>query len=62
MKAAFVSQKLWTELPPLAPDSKPSQRRPPRLDDRAAFNGILFVLQTGTPWGNCLRNSAMAAA
>lgn len=51
MKRALISQKLWAELAPLVPDSKPSPKGGrPKLDDRAAFNGILFVLQTGIPW------------
>lgn len=51
MKRALISQKLWQDLEPLVPASKPSPkggRR--RCDDRAAFNGIVFVLMTGIPW------------
>ena len=51
MKRALISQKLWQDLEPLVPVCKPSpQGRRPRCDDRAAFNGILFVLMTGIPW------------
>ncbi|WP_416046923.1 IS5 family transposase [Cupriavidus basilensis] len=36
---------------PLLPKVEPSPKGGrPRLDDRAALNGILFVLQTGIPW------------
>jgi transposase len=51
MKRALVSQKLWRELEPLVPKAarSPKGGRPP-LSDRAAFNGILFVLFTGIPW------------
>lgn len=51
MKRALVSQKLWDELAPLVPQVRPSPKGGrPRVDDRAALNGILFVLFTGTPW------------
>lgn len=51
MKRALVSEKLWRELEPLIPRAEPSSKGGrPRLDDRAAFNGILFVLLTGMPW------------
>jgi len=51
MKKALISQKLWQELEPLVPTCKPSPKGGrPRLHDRAAFNGILFVLFTGIPW------------
>ncbi len=51
MKRMVISEKMWTELELLLPKSKPSPHGGrPRLDDRAAFNGILFVLQTGIPW------------
>ncbi|WP_131862880.1 transposase, partial [Crenobacter luteus] len=51
MRRSVVSQKLWKSLQPLLP-SPPRSRRGgrPRLDDRAALNGILFVLTTGIPW------------
>lgn len=51
MKRNIVSQKLWKSLPPLLqvlPRSRWGGR--PRLDDRAALNGILFVLTTGISW------------
>ena len=51
MKRALISQKLWEELELLVPAAQPSPKGGrPRLDDRAAFNGILFVLMTGIPW------------
>ena len=51
MKRAMVSDKLWRELEPLLPCSAPSAKGGrPRLDDRAVFNGILYVLYTGIPW------------
>ncbi|WP_424948500.1 IS5 family transposase [Crenobacter luteus] len=51
MKRSVVSQKLWKSLQPLLPSTPRSRRGGrPRLDDRAALNGILFVLTTGIPW------------
>ena len=51
MKRTLISQKLWQELEPLVPAAKLSPKGGrPRLDDCAAFNGILFVLMTGIPW------------
>ena len=51
MKRPLVGHKLWQELQPLVPVVKPSPKGGrPRLDDRAAFNGILFVLFTGIAW------------
>ena len=56
--AARVSLPPWQEdqsvmicgplLPPFIPSPKGGRRR--SVDDRAALNGILFVLQTGIPW------------
>ena len=46
-----MGEKLWRELEPLIPKVEPSAKGGrPRLDARAAFNGILFVLFTGIPW------------
>lgn len=51
MKRALISQKLWEELCPLIPVCPPSPKGGrPRLDDRAVFNGIMFVLFTGIAW------------
>jgi len=51
MPKELVSDELWevTEqlLPPEAP--KPQGGRP-RIDDRAALTGIIFVLKSGIPW------------
>lgn len=51
MKRALISQKLWQDLEPLVLAPKPSPKGGrPCCDDRAAFNGILFVLMAGIPW------------
>ncbi len=49
----LVSDELWSKMEPLLPKRK---RRAhwrggrPRVPDRRAFNGILFVLRTGCQW------------
>ncbi|EON14951.1 Ttransposase IS1421 [Pandoraea sp. SD6-2] len=46
-----ISNELWKALQPLLPVAAPSTKGGrPRVDDRAALNGILFVLHTGIPW------------
>jgi len=46
-----INNELWKALEPLLPVVMPSPKGGrPRVDDRAALNGILFVLQTGIPW------------
>lgn len=51
MAKPLVSDELWTAIEPLlppAPDKKFGGR--PRVPDRAALTGILFVLKSGIPW------------
>ena len=43
-----VSDELWGRVAPLLP-AAPRMGRP-RVSDRAALQGILFVLVTGIPW------------
>jgi transposase len=46
-----ISEKLWETLEPLLPERAPSPKGGrPRVGDRAALTGILFVLHTGIPW------------
>jgi transposase len=47
----MVPDELWAVVEPLLPPP-PSHARGgrPRVPDRAALAGILFVLRTGTPW------------
>src|SRR5215213_7174496 len=51
MAIELVSDELWEIVEPLLPEKppKPNGGRP-RLDDRAALSGILFVLKSGIPW------------
>ncbi len=46
----LVDDALWAELEPLLPDRPVGRIGRPRVDDRAAFSAIVFVLLTGVPW------------
>ena len=51
MAKTLVSDELWTIIEPLLPKEPPKPKGGrPRVSDRAALTGILFVLQTGLPW------------
>jgi transposase len=46
-----VSDELWEIVEFLLPEEPPKPKGGrPRLDDRAALTGILFVLKSGIPW------------
>ena len=51
MSKPLVSDELWAVVAPLLPQepAKPKGGRP-RLSDRAALTGILFVLKSGIGW------------
>lgn len=51
MAEPLVSDALWAVVAPLLPPEppKPNGGRP-RVPDRAALTGILFVLKSGIPW------------
>src|SRR5262249_27449658 len=51
MSKPLVSDALWAIIAPLLPPdrSKPKGGRP-RIADRAALTGMLFVLKSGIPW------------
>jgi transposase len=51
MARELLPDALWAEIEPLLPPQppKPNGGRP-RLPDRAALTGILFVLYSGIPW------------
>ena len=51
MAHELVSDELWSRVRPLLPRTRRSRRGGrPRVDDRAVFAGIVFVLRTGSPW------------
>ena len=52
MKPWVASDELWARVEPLLPKVERRFRFPgrKRLDDRAALQGILFVLHTGIAW------------
>ncbi len=51
MSKTLVSDELWAVVEPLLPKerAKPKGGRP-RISDRAALTGILFVLKSGIGW------------
>src|SRR3954467_1722226 len=51
MAKPLLTDELWSVIEPLLPRWAPSPKGgQPRLDDRKALAGILFVLKTGIPW------------
>jgi transposase len=51
MAKELVSDELWEIVEPLLPDEPPKpEGGRPRIDDRAALSGIVFVLKSGIPW------------
>ena len=51
MSAMLVSDGLWAVIEPLLPStSRSAKGGRPRVCDRAALAGIMFVLQSGIPW------------
>jgi len=51
MAAPLVFDALWALVEPLLPPEPPKPKGGrPRLSDRAALTGILFVLKSGIPW------------
>ncbi len=51
MAKPLVTDELWEVIEPLPPPEPPKPKGGgPRVDDRAALTGILFVLKTGVPW------------
>ena len=51
MPRKLVSDELWSQIEPLLPKHKPTPKGGrPRIPDRAALTGIVFVLKTGIPW------------
>jgi transposase len=51
MNEPLVPDDLWEAIEPLLPKEPPKPRGGrPRVPDRAALGGIVFVLRTGCPW------------
>ena len=51
MAKKLVTDELWETIEPLLPPQPPKpQGGRPRIDDRAALTGIVFVLKSGIPW------------
>ena len=50
MAKVLVDDALWELIEPHLPRSKPARTGRPRVPNRAALTGIIFVLQTGIPW------------
>lgn len=51
MSKPLVSDDLWAVVEPLLPHEPPKPKGGrPRLSDRAALTGIIFVLKSGIPW------------
>ncbi len=51
MGRELVSDELWEIIEPLLPPEPPKPKGGrPRVPDRAALTGIIFVLKTGIPW------------
>src|SRR5687768_1486363 len=49
--SSLVSDDLWEAISPLLPKQQPKPKGGrPRVPDRAALAGIIFVLRTGCPW------------
>ena len=51
MAKELVTDELWETIEALLPSEPPKpQGGRPRIDDRAALTGIVFVLKSGIPW------------
>jgi transposase len=51
MAKELLPDALWLRIAPLIPPEAPKPKGGrPRVSDRAALTGILFVLKTGIPW------------
>ena len=51
MAKPLLPDELWERIEPLLPPEPPKPKGGrPRVPDRAALTGILFVLKTGCPW------------
>jgi len=52
MGKELLPEELWEVIAPLLPPERPKPKGGrPRVPDRAALTGIIFVLRSGIPWG-----------
>jgi transposase len=59
MTVLLVPDDLWAAVEPRLPPEPPGPKGGrPRVDDRRALSGIVFVLLTGTPWEHLPREVA----
>jgi len=49
-RSELVDDELWELVKPLLPSRTPQRTGRPRVNNRAAFTAIVFVLVTGVPW------------
>src|SRR5215211_4428074 len=62
MSKPLVSDELWNTIAPLLPPEPPKPKGGrPRVPDRAALTGIVFVLRSGIPWDLLPHEMAVAA-
>jgi transposase len=48
---ALLPDRVWNEIEPFLPQHRRSSKGGrPRIDDRKALTGIIFILRTGIPW------------
>lgn len=50
MAKPLLPDELWARIGPILPVREPQVTGRPRVPDRAALTGIIFVLKTGIPW------------
>ena len=61
MAKELVTDELWETIEPLLPPEPPKpQEGRPRVEDRAALSGIIFVLKSGLPGRCCPSRWAVA--
>jgi transposase len=57
-----VRDELWEVARPLLPEPNQTRMGRPRVDDRVAFNAIVFVLVTGIAWRHLPRELGCSPA
>ncbi len=60
MSKPLVSDELWALVASLLPPEPPKPKGGrPRVSDRAALTGIVFVLKSGIPWGDAAAGNGL---